>query len=652
MKPMMYLAISIVSISLAIISVRPAYADTPPPGTVKAKTYTGDGVTPITSTGASGALDVNVRNASLPVSITNPANGSPGSTAPAQATQIGGVDGSGNLRVFKASLGGVLSVDGSGVTQPVSGTFWQSTQPVSLLSLPSLTAGSATIGAVNINGTVPVSGTFWQSTQPVSGTFWQATQPVSAATLPLPTGAATAANQTTGNTSLSTIATNTGNIVPSNNVSCTLTNIADTGCSLTTSGATTIVVSPSGSWSGLVAVQCSADGSFFELLPIFDYGTRTAQLFISTNDIASATIGGCQKVRLIASSALGGTGSFTVNTNAGQGTLNVSSSGPAQFYTTTNLRDGSSNAISSTGGSLNVAVSNASLPLPTGAATSALQSSTITTLGSPMQNSGGTVTVTQATASNLNANVSGTVTANAGTGTMAIAAASLPLPSGAATSGNQTTANTSLSTIATNTSNAQGSPTGGTAATKSDLAGGIYNSSAPTLTTGQQASLQLNTNGSLKVDGSAVTQPVSGTVTATGSGNFTVIQPSGSSLHVNVDSAPTTAVSQSGSWTVTSSQATPAVKTVKAAAITVGTSAVRLTNDGLAPPSTRVLLVAQLLSSSTANCFFGPSGVASSGSTRGVQMFAGQSFSFSFDAGDYYAICDASSQTFLITEQE
>ena len=53
---------------------------------------------------------------------------------------------------------------------------------------------------------VPVSGTFWQATQPVSGTFWQAIQPVSgtvavtqstspwvvsAASLPLPTGAAT-----------------------------------------------------------------------------------------------------------------------------------------------------------------------------------------------------------------------------------------------------------------------------------------------------------------------------------------------------------------------------------------------------------------------------------------------------------------------------
>ena len=60
-------------------------------------------------------------------------------------------------------------------TQPVSGTFWQATQPVSIASMPS----------------TPVTGTFWQATQPVSGTFWQATQPVSASSLPLPAGAAT-----------------------------------------------------------------------------------------------------------------------------------------------------------------------------------------------------------------------------------------------------------------------------------------------------------------------------------------------------------------------------------------------------------------------------------------------------------------------------
>ena len=48
-----------------------------------------------------------------------------------------------------------LLVDGSQVTQPVSGTFWQSTQPVSLASLPALVAGTAIIGKVGIDQTTP-----------------------------------------------------------------------------------------------------------------------------------------------------------------------------------------------------------------------------------------------------------------------------------------------------------------------------------------------------------------------------------------------------------------------------------------------------------------------------------------------------------------
>lgn len=57
--------------------------------------------------------------------------------------------------------------------------------------------------SVGISGSVAVTGTFFQTTQPVSGNFFQATQPVSMAAVP--TGAATEARQTTGNTSLANI---------------------------------------------------------------------------------------------------------------------------------------------------------------------------------------------------------------------------------------------------------------------------------------------------------------------------------------------------------------------------------------------------------------------------------------------------------------
>jgi hypothetical protein len=63
---------------------------------------------------------------------------------------------------------------------PTHGVTLTSTT-VTVSSLPPLAAGAAQIGSV----TASISGTV-----PVSGTFFQATQPVSAATLPLPTGAA------------------------------------------------------------------------------------------------------------------------------------------------------------------------------------------------------------------------------------------------------------------------------------------------------------------------------------------------------------------------------------------------------------------------------------------------------------------------------
>lgn len=69
---------------------------------------------------------------------------------------------------------GTITANISG-TVPVSGTFWQATQPVSLAS-------------TTITGSVAVTGSFYQATQPVS---ISATVAISAASLPLPAGAAT-----------------------------------------------------------------------------------------------------------------------------------------------------------------------------------------------------------------------------------------------------------------------------------------------------------------------------------------------------------------------------------------------------------------------------------------------------------------------------
>lgn len=84
----------------------------------------------------------------------------------------------------------VVSSTGGGLTDA---ELRAAAVPVSLASVPSHNVTNAGTFAVQVTSapTTAVTGTFWQATQPVSGTFWQATQPVSAASLPLPTGAAT-----------------------------------------------------------------------------------------------------------------------------------------------------------------------------------------------------------------------------------------------------------------------------------------------------------------------------------------------------------------------------------------------------------------------------------------------------------------------------
>ncbi len=94
-----------------------------------------------------------------------------------------------NLKVLDSAL---LAKLNAGIS--VTGTFWQATQPVSIATLPALAAGTNNIGDVDVltvNGVAPAfgSGVRGATVQrvtiatddvvPVTGTFWQATQPVS-----------------------------------------------------------------------------------------------------------------------------------------------------------------------------------------------------------------------------------------------------------------------------------------------------------------------------------------------------------------------------------------------------------------------------------------------------------------------------------------
>ena len=263
--------------------------------------------------------------------------------------------------------------------------------------------------------------------------------------------------------------------------------------------------------------------------------------------------------------------------------------------------------------------------LPTGAATSALQSNVQSAPGT----SATTAITIQGSASGVAIPVSGTVTtsnsANGATGSAVPAQATqvagsksgtlqalaldssgnlnvdlqTALPAGANNIGSITniTGTVSLPTGAA-TLAAQnaviGSATGGTAATSSELTGGVYNTTLPTLTNGQQAGVQVDVNGRQIVVGAGTAGTASGgVVTVQGVSGGTV-------LPVNVTSQTLPSTPLVGQTTSTGT------------AVAIGSGA--LTQG----------VIIQALATNAGNVYIGASGVTTS---TGFQLQPGQATS-------------------------
>lgn len=326
---------------------------------------------------------------------------------------------------------------------------------------------------------------------PVSGTFFQTTQPVSAASLPLPSGASTAANQATANTSLSSIDSKlTSPLAVTGPL--TDTQLRASRVPVDGSGVTQPI-------SGSVSVS-----NFPATQPVS--GTVTANAGTGT-----FTVDGSGHTQPISASSLPlPTGAATSANQSTEitalGTINTTLGSPMQQ---------SGGSVTANAGSGTFAVSAASLPLPSGAATEA----TLALIKAKTDNLD--VLLSTRTKPADTQTVSGTVTANAGSGTFAVSAASLPLPSGAATSANQATEITALGTINTTLgspfqaggaiSNTSFTATQGTATNLKTQAENYQGGAAVGSSNPLQVTLA-NTGANataVKIDGSAVTQPVS-----------------------------------------------------------------------------------------------------------------------------------------------
>lgn len=256
--------------------------------------------------------------------------------------------------------------------------------------------------------------------------------------------------------------------------------------------------------------------------------------------------------------------------------------------------------------------------------------------------------------------------------TVAISAVALPLPAGASTSALQTTGNTSLSSIDSKTpalgqalaaasvpvvlTSAQLSAlvpltsvsvTQGTTPWSDNIAqfGGVTVSLGSKVSASSMPVVIASDQGTVPVSAASLPLP---TGAATSANQATEIA-SLATIATNTTGLATSANQTNG--TQKSQAATPTALTITQAAITVGTTAVRLTVSGSAPASTRVVLVATPDVASTATFYIGSSTVTNSGATRGVEIVAGQSFIANSDAGDYWIISSLAAQTVTVMEQ-
>ena len=479
------------------------------------------------------------------------------STVSINNAQWGGSATSLGQKAMAASVPVVLASDQVSIPVTQSGT-WNINNVSGTVSLPTGAATEATLALINTNlDQLNYSGVRLL----VDGSG--ATQPISATTLPLPSGAATSALQGTGNSSLASIDSKTLSAGQATMAASSPVVIASNQSAIPVTGTVTVT---QGTGSNLNA-QVS--------------GIVTSNIGTTGGLALDATLtGGSQKTKLVDAAG--------VNTAAisGVGALKVDGSNSTQ------------------------PISAAALPLPAGAATegtlSAISSKLPTTLGQKTMANSTSFTIAS-DQSAVNVNITGSVAVNTNQAQWGGVATSL---------GQKTMTNSVPVTLASDqpnltvlaraqdgTGNAITSTggsldvniTGGSSAGEehtSESAGDPYIagttqgkvaiartvSSAPTLVAGEMSAINVTTSGRLLTDGSGVTQPVSGTVTANagtgsftvaqatagnlnatvvgtvtanaGTGSFTVSQATGTNLHTVVDSGSITANAGTGTFTV------------------------------------------------------------------------------------------------------
>lgn len=424
-----------------------------------------------------------------------------------------------------ALVSGRVPIDGSGVTQPVS---------ASSLPLPTGAATEATLATRASESTL--SG--------INGKLNSLGQKTSANSMPVVVASDQSdlparIKDTAGNGLTSTLVNGTYRALDVNAVGVAAATVTDldimgsltaacpTGLScpagstviLSTNGVSSGILDLTGTWVGTIVLEGSNDNfATFRNVTLWTPTDGFIGAGVSANGFYRASaIAAFQNLRVRMSAFTSGSASVGLRTSIGTATVIPLSPNATSNKTQIFGSDTTSAIKTNATGNLYIQDIAGTITLPTGAATSANQSTANSSLSSIDGKIPSNLTVTS---TRLLVDGSGV--------TQPISAASLPLPSGAATSANQTTANTSLSSI---------------------------DSKTPALVSGRQP-----------VDGSGVTQPISAVslplpTGAATSANQTTANTSLASIDGKLNSLGQKTMANSMPVTIASDQSTVNVRT-------------------------------------------------------------------------------------------
>ncbi len=277
------------------------------------------------------------------------------------------------------------------------------------------------------------------------------TQPVSAVSLPLPSGASTSALQTSGNVTLSSIDSNLSSIDGKLN-SLGQKTMANSVPVVISSDQSAVPASQSGAWS--VSVNNAGDFN----IGIVDQGAPGASPWLvdgsgvvqPVSGTVAATQSGTWNINNV---------SGTVSLPTGASTSANQTTGNALLSSINTKIDTTVNGIKVDGSAVTQPVSAVSLPLPTGAATSALQTTgnaSLVSIDTDLNalasidgklNSLGQKTMAASVPVVIASDQSGLAVSQSGTWNINNVSGTVSLPTGASTSANQVTTNASLASI-------------------------------------------------------------------------------------------------------------------------------------------------------------------------------------------------------------